>query len=75
MVNLINDFLNVSRIQTGKFIIDKHPTNLSKLVEQEIDRLRSSALSRDMEFIYEPPIDFPMIDVDESKIREVVMNF
>ena len=25
MVHLIGDFLNVSRLQTGKFIIDRHP--------------------------------------------------
>ena len=36
MVHLIEDFLNVSRIQNGKFIIDRHPTDLSKVVEQEI---------------------------------------
>lgn len=75
MVNLVNDFLNVSRIQTGKFIIDKHPTDLSKLVAQEIDRLRSSAISRDMEFVYNKPDDLPLINIDEGKIREVVMNF
>lgn len=75
MVGLINDFLNVSRIQTGKFVIDKHPTDLSQLVNQEIDRLRASASSRNMEFVFEKPDDFPMINIDEGKIREVVMNF
>lgn len=75
MVNLINDFLNVSRIQTGKFIIDKRSTDLSKLIEQEVDRLRPSAASRKMEFVFERPVDFPMMDIDEGKIREVVMNF
>lgn len=75
MVNLINDFLNVSRIQTGKFIIDKHPTNLVKLIEQEIDRLKPNATSRNLEFVFKKPKDFPIINMDESKIREVVMNF
>lgn len=75
MVNLINDFLNVSRIQTGKFIIDKHPTNLVKLIEQEVDRLRPNANSRGLEFIFKKPKDFPTVNIDESKMREVVMNF
>jgi len=75
MVNLINDFLNISRIQTGKFIIDKHPTDLVKLIEQEIDRLKPSASSRKLEFIFKKPKDFPIVNIDESKIREVVMNF
>ncbi len=75
MVRLIGDFLNVSRLQTGKFIIDKYPIDLSKLVEQEVDSLQSYALARQMELIYHRPTDFPVIDVDESKIRQVVMNF
>jgi len=75
MVNLINDFLNVSRIQTGKFVIDKHPTDLVKLVEQEIDRLKPNASSRKLDFIFKKPDNFPMINLDESKLREVVMNF
>lgn len=75
MVHLINDFLNVSRLQTGKFIIDKHPIDLSKIVEQEIDSLRPSALSRNMEFVYHVPKNFPMLDIDEGKIRQVIMNF
>ena len=75
MVHLINDFLNISRIQTGKFIIDKHQVDLSKVVEQEIDSLQPSALSRNLEFVYHQPKNFPMVNVDEGKIRQVVMNF
>lgn len=75
MVRLINDFLNVSRIQTGKFIIDKHPIDMSQLIEQEIDSLQSSAIVHNMKFIYNPPKNFPMVDIDEGKIRQVVMNF
>jgi len=75
MVHLINDFLNVSRIQTGKFIIDRRPIDLSKVVEQEIDSLQPSAISRNLKFVYHPPKNFPILDIDEGKIRQVVMNF
>ncbi len=75
MVRLIDDFLNVSRIQNGKFIIDKHEVDLSKVVEQEIESLAPSAKMRNMKFVYNPPSDFPMIKLDEGKIRQVIMNF
>lgn len=75
MVNLINDFLNISRIQTGKFMVDKHPFDLVRLIEQEIDRLKPNASSRKLEFIFKKPVDFPMVNIDEAKMREVVMNF
>ena len=75
MVHLIDDFLNVSRIQNGKFIVDKHPTDLSKVVEQEIDSLQPSAISRNLKFAYKQPKNFPILDIDEGKIRQVIMNF
>jgi len=75
MVRLINDFLNVSRLQTGKFMIDKRPVDLSKVVEQEIDSLQSNAVVHNMKFAYELPKDFPMINIDEGKMRQVIMNF
>jgi signal transduction histidine kinase len=75
MVHLINDFLNVSRLQTGKFIIDKTPVDLSKLVGEEIDSLRPNATGRKLKFIYISPKNFPLLNLDEGKIRQVVMNF
>lgn len=75
MVHLINDFLNVSRIQAGKFIIDKTPVDLSLLVEQEINSLRPNAEVRGMKFEYKRPKNFPIIDLDDGKTRQVVMNF
>jgi signal transduction histidine kinase len=75
MVHLINDFLNVSRLQTGKFIIDRRPVDLSKIVGQEIDSLQPTALSRNLKYVYHPPKNFPILDIDEGKIRQVIMNF
>lgn len=75
MVHLINDFLNVSRLQTGKFTIEARPVNLAKLVEQELDSLQTSVASRGMKFAYKMPKNFPEVNVDESKISQVIMNF
>mgnify|MGYP002078386683 CR=1 FL=1 len=75
MVHLINDFLNVSRLQTGTFIIDKRPVNLAKIVGQELDSLKISADGRELAFAYKKPANFPTLMLDEGKIRQVIMNF
>lgn len=75
MVRLIGDFLNVSRLQTGKFVIEKHPVDLALLVEREIDGLAQNAAARGMKFIYKKPKGIPVLDLDENKIQQVVMNF
>lgn len=75
MVHLINDFLNVSRLQTGKFIIEKVPTDMAKLVRQEVDLLEVNAHQRQMTFDLKLGKTIPKLMVDEGKIRQVVMNF
>lgn len=75
MVRLISDFLNVSRLQTGKFIIEKQPSNLAKVVSEELESLSPNASARGIRFIYKEPKNFPTLYLDETKIRQVIMNF
>ena len=75
MVRLIGDFLNVSRLQTGKFIIDKHPIDLAKIVEQEVEGLEPNASARGLSFTYKKPKNVPLMQLDENKIQQVIMNF
>lgn len=75
MVHLINDFLNVSRLQTGKFMIDRRQVDLASIVRQEVDGLQTTAGQRKLTLAYEMPASFPLLYLDEGKIRQVVMNF
>ncbi len=75
MVYLIADLLNVSRLKTGKFIIEAKPTNLADVVEGEIKQLTETAKGRNLELSYDKPKQFPELMLDETKIRQVIMNF
>ena len=75
MVHLINDFLSVSRLQTGKFMIEKRPIDLAKVVAQEVDGLRTTAAGHQLKLVYKRPKNIPITMVDENKIRQVMMNF
>ena len=75
MVHLINDFLNVSRLQTGKFVIEAKPTNLAKVVAEEVESLQTTANAHDLLIQYRAPSVFPTLYIDEGKIRQVIMNF
>ena len=76
MVGLIHDFLNVSRLQTGKFILEKHPTDIKKLVSDEVRALERAASARGikLETIFEGDIP-DRVNIDESKFQQVVMNY
>lgn len=75
MVFLISDFLNISRIRTGKFVMEKSDTDLNKIVLEEIAQLRDLAGLRDQTINYKPPKNFPVVQLDETKTRQVMMNF
>jgi signal transduction histidine kinase len=75
MVHLIGDFLNVSRLQTGKFMLDQRPVDLTKVVTQEVDSLQTTVDAHNLKLIYRPPSHFPLLRLDEGKVRQVLMNF
>lgn len=75
MVYLISDLLNVSRLRTGKFIIESSPVYLPDLVETEMTQLHEGASAKNLTISYEKPKKFPTLNLDDMKIRQVVMNF
>jgi signal transduction histidine kinase len=75
MVDLIADLLNISRLQSGKFVIDNKPTQLADMIENEVKRLTDQAESKGIKISFQKPSDTPILNIDETKIRQVVMNF
>lgn len=75
MAGLVADFLNVSRIQTGKFVIEKTSFDLRTVAEQEVDRLRPMAATHRVKLQLNVDGDDFAVVADESKLRQVIMNF
>jgi signal transduction histidine kinase len=75
MVDLIADLLNVSRLQSGKFVIENKPTDLADMIDREIKKLREQAANRKIKLSYDKPASIPILSLDETKMRQVVMNF
>ncbi len=75
MVYLIADLLNVSRLKTGKFVIEANPVNLADVVQEELDQLKETAASHSLKLIYNKPKKFPEVLLDDTKTRQVIMNF
>jgi signal transduction histidine kinase len=75
MKRMVADFLDVSRIETGKFIIDVKPVDFNKLVSEEVNGLGPSAKGNGvlLQFIA-PKHPLPLVEIDEQKTRQAVMN-
>jgi signal transduction histidine kinase len=75
MVGLINDLLNVSRMDTGRFFIEPVDVDISQMVKEEVNQLTNQAKEKSIYINIEEKGQIPKIWADETKIRQVVMNF
>ncbi len=75
MVGLINDLLNVSRMETGRFFLEPVSIDLKVMIQEEINQLIQHAKDRNIYLKFEHKEEIPKIEVDENKVRQVVMNF
>jgi len=74
MANLISDLLNLSRINTGKFVIEPTPVYLPQIIEVELGQLREMAQGKNIQLKLDMPATFPTLMLDENKMHQVVMN-
>jgi signal transduction histidine kinase len=76
MVNLISDLLNVSRLSAGRFLIQTKPTDMVKMIEEEVHQLITHAQAKGLKLIFDRP-KAPLLpaEIDENKTRQVIMNF
>ena len=74
MVQLINDFLSISRLQTGTFTINRQLASLSDIVRSEVALLKVVAKQHTITLSVHIDEDVPTLDIDAEKLRQVIMN-
>jgi len=72
MTSMINGFLNLSRLESGKIHIDNELFDLADLIRSVREETESTITSHEIIF---DPVESAMIDADEEKISHVVHNF
>jgi len=72
MLVLINDILDYSKIEAGKFELQMNPFNLSTAVEDVVELLSESALNKNISLHYLIPS--AEIIADPGRIRQVLVN-
>ena len=75
LINLINDLLDVARLEEGKFGFVMKRQAILPLVKNLCKRLEKIAASKGIKFSLEFPKDgIPLLDLDEEKIGIVLEN-
>lgn len=75
MLDLVNDLLDVAKLEAGKFQILKKDTDIKQVVEQRIHSFESLAKENNLQLELKIDLDLPHAQADENKIGQVLNNF
>ena len=75
LLNLLNDVLDFSKIESGKFYIDKTDFSLRECVDSSVQALRMTARDKGLELSVHVDDDVPdWIRGDARRLRQVLVN-
>ena len=74
MVRLIDDLLDVSRITSGKIVLQREPTLLGSLVHSAVEANRPAMAAKGIELSVELPKDDCVIDADPTRFVQILSN-
>jgi len=74
MVRLVDDLLDVSRISRGKIELRREPTDLTDVINQAVETVRSMVASRDHELTLVEPTHPVYANADPARLTQVVGN-
>ncbi|MGQ8366878.1 response regulator [Glaciecola sp. 1036] len=75
LLNILNDILDLSKIESGKLDIQTSPVNLKTLVQQTIASFRLEIKRKNLKFKLIHPTYVPeVVETDETRIKQVLFN-
>jgi len=74
LLGLIEDILDLSRIESGKLTLRRMPIAVNDVVKAAVETSRQTAVKHGVELIESLEEDLPPLLLDEVKMRQVVVN-
>lgn len=75
LLNIINDILDISKVESGKFDLVKEEFNIRDLIENLVELYSINAKQKNIRFIYDYDLDIPLYLIsDETRLKQVISN-
>ncbi|MBF0430352.1 MAG: HAMP domain-containing histidine kinase [Fibrobacteria bacterium] len=74
MLKLVNDFLDVSKIESGKLELQLEPCNMHALIEQNVSLNQVFAEEKQIKLVFKSKQHIQEVMADNSKIEQVLNN-
>ncbi|WP_107852706.1 sensor histidine kinase [Oceanimonas marisflavi] len=72
--NLINNLLNLSKLESGTLKPDRHHVRLHDLLKDALDSISAGTQHKDIHFKFAVPNDLPPLYLDKDLLRIAVIN-
>ncbi|HBH41429.1 MAG TPA: PAS domain-containing sensor histidine kinase [Rhizobiales bacterium] len=74
LLNVVNDILDISKIEAGKFKIVKEPFEVASLVKSCCDLMRHTAEQRSLSLIVDVAPGIPELPADKRACKQMLLN-
>lgn len=75
LLNLLNDLVDLARIEAGRITLSPRPMHLPAFLEQCAALLRAEAAARGISLVLEAGRELPgMVIADETRLRQIILN-
>ncbi|MDM8530935.1 GAF domain-containing protein [Anaerolineales bacterium HSG25] len=74
LLSLINDILDLSKIEAGKLEIDIGPVSVRRVCESSLQFVKQMANKKEITVSFDVSPDIPTIHVDERRLKQILVN-
>jgi signal transduction histidine kinase len=74
MISLVSGLLNVSRVESNRFMINPQPTDLNTLAQEVIDELKQKSQENNQIITLKSSANLPKINIDPQLVHHVYSN-
>lgn len=75
LLTLIDDVLEISKIEAGRIVLEPENFDLNKLIREVTDMMRNRAEEKNLRLTLDLSSDFPRyISADPAKLRQILVN-
>jgi signal transduction histidine kinase len=74
MSQLINTLLNITRIENGTIVVSHKRVDLNDLSEEIVEELRIEAENKDLNLMFKPSTNLPLVRTDRLIMKEILTN-
>ena len=75
LLQIINDILDLSKIEAGKLVLEEHPFSPAEVLQSSAELIRDQVAGKGLRLEIDPDGLPPRVFGDEMRLRQVLLNF